>query len=85
MDERTIHRSRDDGATGVFSRVLNGELLEFEYTDGEIRDKKTGSMWNISGRAISGPLTGEQLKTMIYGDYFAFAWLVFYPDTNMYE
>jgi len=85
MDESTIHRSRDDGATGVFSPVLNGELLEFEYSYAEIRDKKTGSMWNISGQAISGPLTGEQLKTMIYGDYFAFAWLVFYPDTKMYK
>lgn len=85
MDDRTIHRSRDDGATGVFSPVLNGKTLEFEYIDNEIRDKNTGSTWSISGRATSGPLEGEQLETMIYGDYFAFAWLVFYPDTKMYE
>ena len=85
LDNRNIHQSRDDGATGVFSSVLNGEQLEFEYSNGEIRDKNTGSFWNISGRAVSGPLQGEQLETMLYGDYFAFAWLVFYPKTEMVE
>jgi hypothetical protein len=85
LDEREIHRSRDDGATGVFSPIVNGEVLEFEFVNGEIYDKNTGSHWNISGNAISGPLTGKQLNTMVYGDYFAFAWLVFYPETEMYE
>jgi hypothetical protein len=85
MDDSRIHQSRDDGATGVFSAVLNDETLEFEYHGGEIRDINTGSRWNISGVATSGPLEGEQLETKIYGDYFAFAWLVFYPETEMYE
>lgn len=85
MDNRQIHRSRDDGSTGVFSPLLNGEKLEFEYTNGEIRDKNTGSIWNISGKAISGSLEGKQLDVKIFGDYFAFAWLVFYPETKMYE
>ena len=85
LDNRSIHRSRDDGATGVFSTVLNGEQLEFTFTDGKIMDTNTGSTWNISGRAVSGPLEGEQLETKVYGDYFAFAWLVFYPETEMME
>jgi hypothetical protein len=85
LDNRTIHRSRDDGATGVFSPILDGEQLEFEYVNGNIRDKRTGSVWNISGRAVSGPLEGSRLETKIFGDYFAFAWLVFYPETEMVE
>lgn len=85
LDNRSISRSRDDGATGVFSPVVNDELLEFGFKNGEIRDRNTGSTWNITGKAVSGPLTGEQLETMLYGDYFAFAWLVFYPETNMYK
>ena len=83
MDNRTINQSRDDGATGVFSPILNDEQLEFEFIEGKIRDKNTGSSWNISGQATSGPLAGEELETKIYGDYFAFAWLVFYPETEM--
>ncbi len=85
MDNRSIQRSRDDGATGVFSPILNGEQLEFEYSNGKIRDNNTGSTWSISGEAIDGPLVGNRLETMVYGDYFAFAWLVFYPATEMVD
>lgn len=85
MDNRTIHRSRDDGATGVFSPVVDGEMLEFEFSSDKIRDKNTSSTWNIAGQAVSGPLNGTQLETKLYGDYFAFAWLVFYPETKMVD
>lgn len=85
LDSRTIHQSRDDGATGVFSREVDEKVLDFVFEDGEIRDKQTGSRWNITGQAESGPLEGSQLKTMTYGDYFAFAWLVFYPESALYE
>lgn len=83
LDNRDIHRSRDDGATGVFSPILGDKELAFEYRGGKVYDLNTESRWNISGRAVSGLLEGEQLKTMVYGDYFAFAWLVFYPETEM--
>ncbi len=63
MDNRTIHRSRDDGATGVFSPLLDGEKLEYEVNNGEITDKNTNSTWNISGRVVLGPLESEQLQT----------------------
>jgi hypothetical protein len=85
LDNRTISRSRDDGATGVFSTRLGVDILEFEFNYGAIRDVNTGSTWSISGKAIDGPLAGKQLDSKVYGDYFAFAWLVFYPDTTMYE
>lgn len=85
LDNRRIGNSRDDGATGVFSPIVDGEKLTFEFIDGKVIDKQTGSTWNISGKATSGPMKGEQLETMLYGDYFAFAWLVFYPDTKIYE
>lgn len=85
MDNQRIDQSRDDGATGVFSPILNDERLEFEWEKGDIEDTKTGSVWTISGHAISGPMTGKQLKTKTYGDYFAFAWMVFYTDTDLYD
>lgn len=85
LDDQVIQKSRDDGATGVFSREINGEILEFIYDDGTIKDSKTQSEWNVTGKAISGPMKGEQLEKMTYGDYFAFAWMVFYPDTHIFE
>jgi len=85
LDNREIQNSRDDGATGVFSRKLNGEILEFRHVNNTIRDTKTQSEWNIAGRAVGGELKGEQLSPVIFGDYFAFAWLVFYPDSRIIE
>lgn len=85
LDNRAIHQSRDDGATGVFSRILDGETFEFVYNNGTIKDHQTESEWSITGKAVSGPMEGKQLDTMTYGDYFAFAWMVFYPDTKIFE
>lgn len=85
LDNRRIGNSRDDGATGVFSPIVDGEKLTFSFEDGKVSDQQTGSTWNISGKAISGPMVGTRLETMLYGDYFAFAWLVFYPNTKIYE
>ena len=39
----------------------------------------------ITGKAIEGKHKGTQLKRIPYGDYFAFAWLVFRPDTEIYS
>lgn len=85
LDNQQINQSRDDGATGVFSPLVDREELDFEWDNGDIKDKQTGSVWNISGQAISGPKKGKQLATKTFGDYFAFAWMVFYPDTEIYK
>lgn len=84
LDQRQIHRSRVDGSTGVFFTEVDEQSLSFEFQDGEIRDQQTGSVWNIAGKAVSGSLQGKQLQPAIFGDYFAFAWLVFYPDAAIY-
>lgn len=85
LDARQISNSREDGSTGVFERILNGKVLTFHYASGEIKDKQTGSAWNITGKAVAGPLKGKQLNPVTSGDYFAFAWLVFWPDTDIYS
>jgi len=84
LDKGNISNSREDGSTGVFFSTVDGQNLEFEFKDGEIRDKRTGSRWDITGKALSGDMKGKQLEPTIFGDYFAFAWLTFYPDTPIY-
>jgi len=84
LDKGTISNSREDGSTGVFFSTVDGENLEFEYKNGEIRDKQTNSLWNISGKAIDGEMKGKKLEPTIFGDYFAFAWLTFYPDAPIF-
>ena len=84
MDAPRIEQSKEAGSTGVFLRQVNGRTLQFSLENGNIVDRETGSIWDISGRATNGPLKGTRLKAVTSGDYFAFAWLVFYPDSAIY-
>lgn len=36
-------------------------------------DIETGSIWNILGEAVDGPLAGEWLTKLVHGDHFWFA------------
>ena len=80
-----MNSSRQVGSTGVFERRLEGRLLTFRYSDGEFYDEQTESTWDVTGRATGSPLKGKQLKRIVHGDYFAFAWLVFKPQTRIYR
>ncbi len=85
LDAPQINQSREDGSTGAFFRIIDERELHFKIEDGKIFDEETGSRWNIAGRAVEGPLEGESLETIKSGDYFAFAWLVFFPETEIFE
>lgn len=83
LDQERIAQSRDVGAAGVFSPELEGRQLSFQRKNGRIIDKETGSVWNVLGAAIEGPLAGKRLTPIRHGVYFAFAWLIFRPETEV--
>jgi len=85
LDESSIADSKEVGSTGVFNPIVNGKILTFKYKDGFFTDNETRSRWNITGSAIDGELKGIQLKRIKHGDYFAFAWLAFRPETEVYS
>ena len=75
----------------VFLRQAGDETLTFEMVDergeGEVllRDQETGSIWSgATGKAMSGPLAGEQLEQLPSFIAFWFAWSDFFPDTELY-
>lgn len=75
----------DIGAAGVFAPTLDGKTLKFKVDDnGTIVDTETRSQWNVLGRAISGPLEGKQLQSIVNGNHFWFAWAVFKPETRVF-
>jgi len=69
----------------VYSRNLDGQVLEFELRDGRFFDKQTGSEWNIGGQAVEGPLKGKSLKPVLSCVGFWFAWVAFFPDLELYS
>ncbi|MFQ5679018.1 MAG: DUF3179 domain-containing protein [Gemmatimonadota bacterium] len=86
LDRARIAQSRDVGQTAVYDRRLNGRTLTLEPAEGEtFRDRETGSIWDLAGRATSGELAGERLEPIPHGDYFWFAWSTFRPRTRVWE
>jgi hypothetical protein len=86
LDASLISEGRETGAAAVFERVVDGAELSFVASgDGKFTDEETGSIWNIVGEAVAGPLEGERLKQIPSADHFWFAWVAFHPDTDIGE
>jgi hypothetical protein len=84
LDAGSIADGRDVGSSGVFLRRLDGRTLDFEWSeDGRFVDRGTGTSWDLTGRAVEGPLAGRRLEPIPHGDYFWFAWAAFRPDTDV--
>jgi hypothetical protein len=68
--------------------MIAGEKGEFflkpDVTPTQLVDSR-GSTWDFSGKAISGPATGQQLnKVFVLLDYW-FDWKTYNPSTKIYE
>jgi len=85
LDEGQISESKNVGSTGVFIPEIDGQKLTFVYDKNEFIDEQTKSRWNIFGQAVEGKFKGKELKQIRHGDYFAFAWLVFKPKTEIFS
>ncbi len=73
-----------EGLVRAYERRLGGSVLEFEWRDGKIVDKQTGSEWNVYGEAVAGPLEGRKLKEIVIFPGFWFSWAAFFPDIPLY-
>ena len=86
VDAERILNSRAVGSSAVYARAARGRTLTFAPADedGTYRDRETGTLWNFSGQAIEGELTGAQLDEIPHGNHFWFAWAVFRPETRIW-
>jgi hypothetical protein len=71
----------------AYDRRLGDRLLEFTKLDDlefSMMDSLTGSIWNIEGTAIAGPLKGERLTFV--PSYLAewYGWSAYHPGTKIY-
>ena len=85
LDKSSISGSRDVGATGVFERTVDSQNLTFRFDGENFVDDETGSIWNILGQAVEGPLNGQQLKPVVHTNVFWFAIAAFRPDAMIYQ
>lgn len=85
LDREEIPEGRDIGAAAVFESVVGGHALTFIWDGKSFRDRETGSTWDLTGRATSGPLQGQQLTQVLHGNPFWFAWAAFQPNTRIWS
>jgi hypothetical protein len=85
LDTADINAGRRVGTAAAFLPVAGGRTLRFQRQGDSIVDRETGSHWTVLGRAISGPLQGEQLSALSHDTPFAFAWLAFHPSSSIWS
>ncbi len=66
-----------------------GEVLDLELAGDEgfpfrLRDRQTGSLWDLNGVAVEGPLAGERLRPIRTFTAFWFAWASFHVGSEIY-
>jgi uncharacterized protein DUF3179 len=84
LDELNIANSRQVGTAVAFDRRLGGRTLDFRTSgSGLMTDAQTASTWDITGRAIAGPLRGAQLRRLHDLNAFWFAVAAFLPHARL--
>jgi hypothetical protein len=71
----------------VLGRMAGGHILGFNRRSDPIvlQDTNTGSVWDASGRCVSGPLKGQQLQPLQSYQEFWHSWSHFHPMTTQYN
>jgi len=86
LEAASVAEGRDIGTVAVFDPTVDGEVLTFTAgDDGRFTDAQTASSWTIRGRAVEGPLEGEQLAGYPFIDTFWKSWVAFEPDTRLVD
>lgn len=85
LDKEIIKDSKDIGTIVAFNRILETKELNFIKNKKVFMDKETGSKWDITGSCYEGILKGKQLEIEAHSNHFAFAWLSFYPDSEIFK
>ena len=67
-------------------RVLTFDLVGINNQNFIMADRETGSWWQqVTGKAILGPLTGEQLELMPFDQVSFELWSAQHPDSKVLE
>jgi len=84
MDERELAQSKDVGSVTAFNPMVDGKILIFSKKGDVFVDDQSKSKWDITGKCINGKMKGKQLFIEPHSNHFAFSWLAFYPDSEIY-
>jgi len=84
LSEKGLYEIIGDDSDEVFS-YPSKDLLEKGKKSFEIIDDETNSVWGITGLCTKGELKGKELTPEPHSNHFAFAWLTFHPESEIYK
>ena len=85
VGEHPVMLWADEENFHAYLRLVGEQELTFDQVSGEIRDRETGSRWDIvRGFALDGPLAGSALQPVPSTTAFDWAWVDFYPQSDFY-
>lgn len=85
LDEKDISMSKNIGSVTVYNAVIDNQHLTFKKKKRIFIDNETKSKWDITGFCYEGKLQGKQLQIRPHSNHFAFAWLAFNPESEIYK
>lgn len=78
----------DKKSVRVFERSVEGRALEFfvkpDSQPLQLIDAETATTWDFTGKAVSGPLAGKQLKRVALLKDYWFDWKIYNPKTSVF-
>jgi hypothetical protein len=84
-DAADLRVAPQTGSAAVFDARSHGHVLHFARAGPDLlRDRETGTRWDLSGRAIAGPLAGARLTPLRYVDTYWFAWVALHPGATVW-
>lgn len=80
----TVVLEKDTVAFHVWDSRLDSLTLGFQFNhiDETLKDIQTGSIWNMNGTCVSGPLAGATLQPIQAYEEYWHSWQSFHPDTR---
>ena len=85
LDQSRIAESRMVGSAIPYDPIVAGRRLTFRADAAGFVDEATGSRWDITGRARSGPLKGHGLTPLPHANHFWFAFQAFYDEIRLWS
>ncbi len=78
LDAQRVPEGRDVGSAAAYYAEIAGRSVSFERYNDRIRDRDTGSTWDIAGRAVDGDLAGAVLEQALSVEHFLFSYRAFH-------
>ena len=73
-----------------YAREVEGQILSFDIESDSgipfsLRDRETGTLWDINGLGVDGPLAGKKLTQVPAHNSMWFAWVTFWQNTDVWQ